>query len=135
MKLEGKKELAARALNIGKARIIFNKERLDEIKEAITKNDIKDLLKGKAIKIKEKQGRKKKEKRRTRRRVGSIKKKVNKRKQEYIKLTRKLRTHIKYLKDKGILPNSEYIALRKEIRAKAFRNLTHMKERIPQEKK
>jgi len=41
MKLDKKKNLAKRVLNVGKERIIFVKERLSEIKEAITKQDIK----------------------------------------------------------------------------------------------
>lgn len=43
MKLENKKDLASRALKVGKNRIAFNKSRLTEIKEAITKQDFKDL--------------------------------------------------------------------------------------------
>ena len=53
MNLRKKKILAAKALKVGKERIIFLKPRLEEIKEAITKQDIKDLYKEGAIKIKE----------------------------------------------------------------------------------
>ena len=35
MQLSNKKMLAARTLGVGKERVVFNKERLDEIKEAI----------------------------------------------------------------------------------------------------
>jgi len=87
MKLEGKKELASRALGIGKKRIVFNKERISEIKEAITKQDIRDLLKDKAIFINEIKGRKKIVRRKTRRRAGSVKKKVNNRKRDYMNIT------------------------------------------------
>ncbi len=59
MNLEKKKKLAARTLNVGKERIIFLKSRLEEIKEAITRQDIKDLHKDGAIIIKEEKGRKK----------------------------------------------------------------------------
>ena len=45
MNLSKKKALAARTLNVGKARILFNVQRLGEIKEAITKQDIRDLHK------------------------------------------------------------------------------------------
>jgi len=38
MKINNKKELAARTLGIGKSRILFNNSRLSEIKDAITKN-------------------------------------------------------------------------------------------------
>ena len=74
MNLEKKKMLAARTLGVGKARIIFNVARINEIKEAITKQDIRDLAADKAILIREIKGTKKKVKRKTRRRAGSIKK-------------------------------------------------------------
>jgi len=132
MQLNKKKELAARCLKVGKARIIFNKERLDEIKEAITKQDIRDLFKDKAIIIKEIRGRRTIVRRKTRRREGSIKKKVNKRKKEYMILTRKLRAYIAKLKKKGILTREPYRQLRKEIRTKEIRSLANMKERTNQ---
>jgi len=130
MKLEAKRALAARALNVGKGRIIFNERRLSEIKEAITKQDIKDLKLSGAIAIREKKGRRKITKRKTRRRYGSIKIKKNTRKQDYVKLTRKLRDYLKKLKTNKKISNEEYLELRKEIKTKAFRSLNHMKERI-----
>ena len=72
MKLNRKKELVSRTIGVGKGRILFNKERLSEIKEAITKQDIRDLVESKAIMIREITGRRKVERRRTRRRIGSI---------------------------------------------------------------
>ena len=59
MQLNKKKELAARTLNVGIGRIFFNRERLEEIKEAITRQDIRDLVSVKAISVKEIKGRKK----------------------------------------------------------------------------
>ena len=100
MKLEKKKALVARTLNVGLNRIIFNQERLSEIKEAITKQDIKDLFSSGAILLKEKKGRRTVVKKK-RRRHGSVRKKINKTKQEYVVLTRKLRTHLKNLKQKN----------------------------------
>ena len=135
MKLENKKQLASRVFNVGKSRIVFNTSRLSEIKEAITKQDMKDLKEAGAIIIKEKKGRKKIEKRKTRRRAGSIKKKVNKRKQNYVKLTRKLRKHLKNLKQKNNISSKDYKELRKEIRTSAFRSLNQMKERMKETKK
>lgn len=130
MQLNKKKELAARTLKVGKDRIVFNKERLTDIKEAITKQDIRDLLSDKAIQIKEITGRKKQTKRKTRRRPGSIKKKVKQRKREYMTITRKLREHLKTLKDREVVTKDEYWKIRKEIRARAFRSKAHMKERV-----
>lgn len=130
MQLGKKKELAARALGVGRNRVLFNSERLDEIKEIITKQDVKDLVNEKVITVKEKKGRSTKEKRKTRRRIGSIKRKVSKRKEEYMILTRKLRGFVKELKKKEILTFEECIQIRKEIRAKQFRSKAHLKERV-----
>lgn len=135
MKLDKKKELAARTLKVGKNKIVFNISRLDEIKEVITKQDIKDLLDSKAISIKESRGRKKIVKRKTRRRIGSRKKKINTRKQDYVKRTRKLRTYLSNMKKKGTISQEDFLQLRKEIRTSAFKSLAQMKERMKGDKK
>lgn len=135
MKLENKKELASRALEIGKGRIVFNTQRLAEIKEAITKQDMKDLKDSGAIHILEKKGRKTVKKRKTRRRAGSVKKKVNKTKRTYVNLTRKLRGHLANLKKRKLLSNEDFKQIRKEIRSSNFRSLSHMKERMKLETK
>jgi len=132
MKLENKKALAAKTLGVGKGRIVFNRERLSEIKEAITKQDFRDLNKDGAISIKEIKGRKKLVKRKTRRRMGSIKKKVNTRKKDYVTLTRKLRAYIFELKKHGQITLERYRELRKEIRTRAFKSKANIKERLVQ---
>lgn len=135
MKLENKKELAARALRVGKKRIIFNTARLEDIKEAITKQDIKDLFQNNTISIKQIKGRRKLKKRKTRRRFGSIRKKVNTRKQDYVILTRKLRSHLLPLKKQRKIGHELFFILRKEIKAKAFKSLSQMQERIKEAQK
>ncbi|MEI6731196.1 MAG: 50S ribosomal protein L19e [archaeon] len=132
MNLGKKKKLAAKTLGIGKDRIIFNTQRLDEIKEALTKQDIRDLLADGAISIREIKGRHANEKRKTRRRRGSIKKVVNKRKKVYMILTRKLRAYIAELRNKGRMKEEVYWKIRKEIKASSFRSKAHLKERISQ---
>ena len=59
MNLGKKKQLAARTLGVGKSRVHFVNENLNEIKEAITKQDIRDLVSSGAIKVKEVKGRRK----------------------------------------------------------------------------
>ena len=134
MQLNKKKELAARTLKVGKGRIVFNKERLDEIKEAITKQDIKELKQSGAIMINEISGRRNlsDKKRKTRRRVGSIKIKVNKKKAIYMAITRKLRIFLSELRKKKIVTSDEYLKLRKEIRAHSFKSKANFKERLNQ---
>lgn len=131
MNLKTKKELAARTFGVGKERVLFVNERLDEIKEAITKQDMKDLLKDGAVKIKEIKGRKS-SKRKSSRSQGNVRKRVNKRKKNYIIMTRKLRKHVAHLKGKGELSRDEVKELRKKIRNKAFKSKNHMKEQLGQ---
>ncbi len=130
MNLAKKKELASKTLKVGKEKIQFDKDRLDEIKEAITKQDIRDLKESGAISIKEPSGRKKQVKRKTRRRVGKIKVKVKKRKQEYVKLVRKLRQYLKELKKQDKITGEDYREKRKKIRNKVYKSKRNLKQEI-----
>lgn len=130
MKLENKKDLAARTLKVGKGRIVFVSSRNNEIKEAITKQDIRELVSDKAILVKEVSGRKKVVKRKNKRRAGKIKKTVNNRKELYMILTRKLREHVKKMKAQGTITREEAIDIRKKIRNKLFKSIAHLKEYI-----
>ncbi|MBM3233166.1 hypothetical protein FJZ18_03310 [Candidatus Pacearchaeota archaeon] len=132
MNLEKKKILAAKTFGVGMGRIVLNQARLADIKEAITKQDIRDLFVDKAILIKPIKGRKTKIKRNTRRRAGSIKKRINKGKLEYMRMARKLRKNLATLKRKGSIKNEHYWKLRKEIKARAFKDKHHFKERLTQ---
>lgn len=134
MNLSKKKELAKRALGVGKERIVFLESRLEDIKEAITKQDIKDLHKEGAIIIKDIKGRKK-VKRKKRRGTGKIKKKVKRRKQDYVILVRKQRKYVSELRKREELSREEVISLRKKIRNKDFRSKAHLKEFIGGKKK
>jgi large subunit ribosomal protein L19e len=126
MNLRNKKQLAIKTLGIGKSRIIFMQSRLDEIKEAITKQDIRDLKKEGAIVIKEVKGKKKVEKKK-KRGPGNIKKKLNTRKQDYVIMTRKLRGYVAELKKREELSREEVIDIRKKIRNKKFKSKAHLK--------
>ena len=128
MQLAKKKELAAKVLKVGKNRIVFIESSLPEIKEAITRQDILDLRKSGAIQIKEVSGRKKIVRRKNRRRTGKIKKKVNNRKQEYVILTRKLRTFEKHLLKAEKIDKEKHKNIRKMIRARKFRSKRHLNE-------
>ena len=130
MNLRAKKQLAAKTLRVGKSRILFVNERIEEIKEAITKQDIRDLYKDGAIKIKEIKGRKTIKNKNKRRSPGNIRKNVNRRKRNYVIMTRKLRKHLKELKNRGQIDTKEVKELRKKIRNKAFRSKAHMKEQM-----
>src|SRR3989338_1203796 len=122
MKLENKKDLVARTLGVGKRRIIFHNARLLEIKEAITKQDIRDLVKEGAIILRPIMGRKKIVKRKYRRHAGKIRMKVVDKKRKYLAVLRKTEK----------ISDEDYMKLRKEIKASSFRDMAHFRERISQ---
>ncbi|MEA3329772.1 MAG: 50S ribosomal protein L19e [Nanoarchaeota archaeon] len=130
MNLRRKTKLASDTLKVGKKKIVFNIEKLDEIKEAITKQDIRDLKESGAISIKEPKGRKKQVKRKTRRRVGKVKIRVKTRKQDYVKMTRKLRAYLKELKKQERLSQNVIIDARKKIRNKFYKSKRHLKQEL-----
>tara|TARA_Y100000310_G_scaffold45623_1_gene42501 strand:- start:4432 stop:4845 length:414 start_codon:yes stop_codon:yes gene_type:complete len=132
MNLNKKMDLAVRTLNVGRSRIIFNKSRLTDIKEAITKQDIRDLKTDGAITVKQVAGRKVIVKRKNRRKAGSIRQPAINRKQKYVKLTRKLRLYLANLKAKDKVPAGTYSKLRNEIRQSKFKSLANFKEHIIQ---
>lgn len=134
MNLGKKKELAKRTLGVGKERIAFTESRLGDIKEAITKQDIKDLHKEGAIVIKEVKGRRKVVRKR-KRSVGNVRIRVNTRKQDYVIMTRKLRAYVAELKKRGELSKEEVEDIRKKIRNKAFRSKAHLRDYIKELRK
>ena len=128
MQLTKKKELAARVLGVGKGRVIFLENRINEIKEAITRQDILELNKAGAILIKEIKGRRVGKKRKNRRRSGKIKKNVNKKKQEYVILTRKLRKYSNFLLRTKKIDKEKRREIRRMIRVKKFKSKRHLNE-------
>jgi large subunit ribosomal protein L19e len=135
MNLSKKKQLAAKTLKVGKNRIIFNQNSTAEIKEAITKQDIKTLFEEGIISIKPIKGRRKLIRRTRRKGPGKIKNKINYRKQVYVKLVRKLRKYLKELKIKNEITLELYKELRKKIKMKAFRSRAHLREYLENLKK
>ena len=130
MQLGKKKALAARVLKVGLERVVFAGGHEDEIKEAITRQDILDLKEAGAIQIKEKKGRKKIVKRKHRRRAGKIKKRVNVRKRDYVLLTRKLRKTTHSLLSQEKINKEMKNKIKKMIRAKKFRSKRHLHEQV-----
>jgi large subunit ribosomal protein L19e len=128
MNLRAKKQLAAKTFGVGKERIAFVNERIEEVKEAITKQDMRNLQKEGAIIIKEIKGRSKNIKRKKKRGFARVRKNVNTRKRDYVILTRKLRKVLSDKKKKGEMEIKEIKELRKKIRNKMFKSKAHLKE-------
>lgn len=130
MKLDKKKALAAKIFKVGKGRIVFLEPRLEEIKEAITKEDMRSLKADGAIRIKEIKARRSKPKRKVKRSPGNIRKRAKDTKREYMTFTRKFRRHVAKLKEKKVLDKDEVKDLRNKIRNRYFKSQAQLREYI-----
>ena len=138
MQIRIQKRLAARILKSSKNDIWLDPNRLEEIKEAITKADITYLIKDKAIKGKKirgiSRGRARKrniQKSKGRRRgSGSIKGGKHARltkKRGWINHIRVQRSFLRNLRDKGVIDKSSYRSLYMKSKGGFFRSKRHIK--------
>lgn len=145
MDLHAQKKLAASMLGISKKRVKLDLDRLEAIgltvenlKEAITKKDIKNFIGNKVIKILPVKGtsnvrarKKHLQKRKGKQRgFGSRKGKKtarNPRKKEWVKDVRKQRAFIKMLRNKSIIDKKAYNNLYMKVKGGFFRNKNHVK--------
>ena len=128
MNLKKKKALAAKTFGLGKSKIVFLTSRIDEIKEAITKQDIRDLYNEGAILIKDDAGRRTARVRIGRRSTGNIRKKIVGRKRKYVIMTRKLRRHLKEHGRTGKISKEHVDKIRNKIKNKEFKNKFNLNE-------
>jgi len=126
--MKNKKLLAARVFNVGVNKIKFNPNRINEISEAITRQDMIDLHNAGAIIISENHGRKKVEKRKRRRNAGKVKKVVFNRKRDYIIITRKLRNYAVELRKQNKISEEKHQEIRRKIKTRNFKSKAQLKE-------
>ncbi|MBU4086969.1 MAG: 50S ribosomal protein L19e [Nanoarchaeota archaeon] len=138
MQLKIQKRLAAQILKSSENNIWLDSNRLDEIKEAITKADIKSLIKDNAIKSRKirgiSRGRARKrniQKSKGRRRgSGSLKGGKHSRltqKEGWINHIRVQRAFLQNLRDKGVIDKSSYRDLYMKSKGGFFRSKRHIK--------
>jgi len=138
MKLTTQKRLAADILKCSKKRIKFDLSRLDDIKESITKADIKSLIKDKAITEKPIRGVSRArakyislQKRKGRRKgFGSRKGKKTARlpgKRRWINVIRLQRKFLKNLKESRLISQESYKDLYSKAKGGFFRSKSHLK--------
>ncbi len=127
MNLRNKKELAARTFNVGKNRIVFLDSGINEIKEAITKQDMRDLKNEGAIIIKNVGGRISGKTGSRRRKYGKIKMIVNTRKRDYVIITRKLRKYADEMFKSGKISREEFYKARTKIKNGDFKDKSQLK--------
>ena len=138
MKLNVQKRIAADILKAGQNRVWFDNARLNEIKEAITKADIRKLINDGAIKAKQKKGissfrtNKLRLQKRKGRRKGPGSRKGTKtartpRKRAWITKVRVQRSFIKLLKIKKLVAPETYTKIYRMIKGNQFRSKRHLK--------
>lgn len=128
MNLRNKKKLIAKVLGVGTDKIILTMP--EDIKDAITRQDIRELFASKVIILREDKGKRKVEKSDRRKGRGNVKKTIRKRKKHYMILVRKLRKHAKALRDRKKIDADKYRDLRKKIKSKTFKSLGYMQEHL-----
>jgi large subunit ribosomal protein L19e len=136
--LKLQRKLASRILRCGENKIWIDPERLEDVKEAITSEDIRQLIREKSIKriksagIKARAGKKrrKRKKKGRKRGVGKIKKRINKRKQRYVKKVRKLRNYLKLLKKQNKINTKQANKIKNLIKAGEINTIKNIEEYI-----
>jgi large subunit ribosomal protein L19e len=129
MIVESQRRIASELLGVGRNKVWFDKNRLDDIKKAITRLDVKELIKEGAIKARIKRKVEKKAKKEKRRRgIGKRKIRVANRKGRYIFKIRKLRKYIAEIFEKKIISREEKKKLRTMARSGELRSLKHLQE-------
>ena len=135
--LKAKKRLAARVTGVGVHRIRFDTDHLDDIADAITRENIRSLITANTIKIKSFTGtsrgraQEKKDQRNKRGTTQGSKQgrkgaRVGK-KEVYVAKVRALRRLLKIAKDRKDLTNPEFWTLYKKVGGNTVRNKAHLR--------
>ncbi len=138
--LSAKKRLAARVTGYGIHRITFSPDHLEDIADAITRQDMRGLVTANKITIKKVQGTSRgrahlkhlqKKKRGTK--AGSKHGRKGARmgkKETYVKKVRSLRYLLGVAKDRSDIDNKEFWSLYKKVRGNTVRNKAHLRQLI-----
>jgi len=139
--LRNQRRMASEILKCGKNRVWMDHDRLDEIAKAVTKEDVRLLIKGKAIKANQKKGisnsRKKyakKQKEKGRRkghgsRKGAKNARISK-KERWIKTIRPIRSYLRDLRDNKKINPSTYRKYYMKAKGGEFRSKHHLETHL-----
>jgi len=139
--LRNQRRMAASIMKCGLHRVWMDSDRTDEIAKAVTRNDVKILINGGAIKSKQVQGvsrgRKKfnqKQKEKGRRKGHGSRKGAKyarlPRKERWIKTIRPIRTYLRQLRDDKSIDKSIYRKYYRKAKGGEFRSKHHLKSRL-----
>ena len=138
MNVKIQKRLASELLKVGVKKVVFDKDKLPEIKEAITKKDIRNLIGNGIISAKKKRGVSRYKARRIliqkrkgrRSGEGSRRGKSGARlarKKQWMLAARIQRYFIKDLRDKGMISRLDYRNMYNKVKGGFFRSKRHIK--------
>ena len=144
MKLKLQRRLAREVMGVGKKRVKFPEENSKEIKEALTKSDIRKLINSGVIEIKQKGGKSKaharylKIQKRKGRRQGKGSREGKRtarlpRKKLWMSRIRIQRRFIKLLREKQLITTKDYRDLYLKSKSGAFRSKRHIKVYITEQ--
>jgi len=146
--LKAKKRLVSRMVGVGVHRVWFDSQRLDDIADAITRENIRSLLTANTIQIKSirgtSRGRAKLKRIQRKKRGTTAGSKQGKKgarvgkKQLYVKKIRSLRYLLKVFKDRKEINNQQFWSLYKRVGGNTVRNKAHLRtlvEEIKSEQK
>ncbi|MEM0118610.1 MAG: 50S ribosomal protein L19e [Conexivisphaerales archaeon] len=145
MSLAPKKMMAAKLLKVGVNRVRFNQDSLDRISDAVTREDLRRLIKAgdiwaaqpKGISSGRKKFRKMKKSKRGRG-MGSKEGKSTTRqprKETWIRQVRALRRYLKLLKEKNELNNEQFRRFYRKVKGGEVRTLRRLKEMVEEERR
>ena len=138
--LKTKRHLVARILGVGANRVRFDSDHLDDVADAITRDNIRSLVTAKVISIKSIKGTsrgrahfKKSQRHRRGTKQGSKKGRKGARvgkKEIYVKKMRSMRHRLKVSKSREEITNKDYWKLYKQVSGNQVRNLAHLRSLI-----
>ena len=138
--LKAKKQLVARMYKVGVNRVHFDSDHLDDIADAITRDNIRSLFTANTIRIEPIKGAsrgrakiKKIQKKKRGVKQGSKKGRKGARvgeKEVYVTKVRSLRYRLKIAKDRKEITNTEFWDLYKKIGGNTVRNIAHLRALI-----
>ena len=140
--LRTKRQLVSRILGVGLGRVKFDPEYLDDVADAITRDNIRSLITANVIQIKPIKGTskgrayfKKLQRRKRGTKQGSKKGSVGARigkKEVYVNKIRAMRYRLKVSKSRKEITNESYWKLYKQVGGNQVRNLAHLRTLIDQ---
>ena len=144
--LKSQKRIAADVMNVGEDRVWLDPEQMEKIGEAITRQDIRNLIEGGAIQKRDEQGTskarakhaKKQKAKGQRKGHGSRKGKKTARKSEkdeWMEKIRALRSELKEMRDEEEINSEQYRELYNKAKGGFFRNKKHLNNYVEDEVK